>query len=115
MVEGLVSEPWLPGFDSRAVHTRSISGLFAIEFMHFKSRSLHLVFSDGNRQGLQGYLLTISAWFDGSEIPFDIDKCHVLQVRTKNMKFNYKMCDSASVGFLLSYLLSSLTVSSAEK
>ncbi len=37
VVKGLVSEPWLPGLDSRAVHARSVSGLFAIEAMYFKS------------------------------------------------------------------------------
>ncbi len=49
------------------------------------------VISDRDRQSLQDNLNKISAWFARWEIPFNIKKCHILQVGTRNLKYDYEM------------------------
>ncbi len=49
------------------------------------------VISDCDRQSLQKDLLKISAWSDKWEMPFSINKCHILQVGTRNKKYEYEM------------------------
>lgn len=49
------------------------------------------VLSDENREGFLD-LHTISAWSDAWESPYHIDKCQVLQFRTKSYKFYCIMC-----------------------
>ncbi len=44
------------------------------------------VISDRERQSLQEDLRKISAWSDRWEMPFNVNKCHILQVGTKNKK-----------------------------
>ncbi len=46
------------------------------------------VISDRDRQSLQEDLRKISAWSDGWEMPFNVNKCHILGVGTKNKKKN---------------------------
>ncbi len=40
---------------------------------------------------LQEDLSKISAWSDKWEMPFNVNKCHILQVGTRNRKYEYKM------------------------
>ncbi len=47
--------------------------------------------TDENRQTLQEDLSKISVWSDRWEMPFNVDKCQVLQVGTRNKKFDYEM------------------------
>ncbi len=47
--------------------------------------------SDRDRQRLQEDLHKISAWFDRWEMPFNVNKCHILQVGTRNQKYEYEM------------------------
>ncbi len=47
--------------------------------------------SDHDRQGLQDDLCKISTWYDEWEMPFNVKKCHVLQVGTRNLKNHYEM------------------------
>ncbi len=49
------------------------------------------VLTDDDRQSLQEDLHKISAWSDRWEMPFNVGKCQVLQVGTRNMKFDYEM------------------------
>ncbi len=49
------------------------------------------VLTDDNRHSLQEDLHKILAWSDRWEMPFNVDKCQVLQVGTRDMKFDYKM------------------------
>ncbi len=51
----------------------------------------NLVHTGKDRQSLQEDLHKISAWSDIWEIPFNVDKCQVLQVGTRNKKFDYEM------------------------
>ncbi len=51
------------------------------------------VLTDEDRQSLQEDLHKTSAWSDRWEVPFNVDKCHVLQVGTRNKKFDYEMRD----------------------
>ncbi len=48
------------------------------------------VLTDEDRQSLQEDLHKISVWSDRWEMPFNVDKCHVHQVRTRNKKFDYE-------------------------
>jgi len=50
------------------------------------------VISDCDRQSLQEDLLKISAWSDRWNMPFNVNKCHILQVGTRNPKYDYEMC-----------------------
>ncbi len=47
--------------------------------------------SDRGRQSLQEDLRKISAWSDKWEMPFNVNKCHILQVGTINNKYEYEM------------------------
>ncbi len=49
------------------------------------------VLADEDRQSLQEYLHKISVWSDGWAMPFNVDKCQVLQVGTRIKKFDYEM------------------------
>ncbi len=49
------------------------------------------VISDRDRQSLQDYLNKISAWSARWEMPFNVKKCHILQVSTRNLKYVYEM------------------------
>ncbi len=40
---------------------------------------------------LQGDLRKISEWSQRWEMPFNVNKCQILQVGTKNQKFEYEM------------------------
>ncbi len=50
------------------------------------------VHTDEDRQSLQEDSHKISVWSDRWEMPFNVDKCQVLQVGTRNKKFDYEMC-----------------------
>ncbi len=47
----------------------------------------NLIISDRDRQSLQEDLCNISTWFDGWEMPFNVNKCHIPQMRTRNKKY----------------------------
>ncbi len=49
------------------------------------------VFIEEDRQSLQENMHKNSAWSNRWEMPFTVDKCQVLQVGTRNMKFDYEM------------------------
>ncbi len=49
------------------------------------------VLTEEDRQTLQEDFHKISAWSDGWDVPFNVNKCRVLQVGTRNKKFNYEM------------------------
>ncbi len=49
------------------------------------------VISDRDRQSLQDNLNKISAWSARWEMPFNIKKCHILQIGTRNIKYDYEM------------------------
>ncbi len=49
--------------------------------------------SDSDRQSLQDDLNKISEWSERWEMPFNVKKCHILQVGTRNLKYDYEMCD----------------------
>ncbi len=49
------------------------------------------VISDCDRQSLQDDLNKISAWSARWEMPFNVKKCHILQVGTRNLKYDYEM------------------------
>ncbi len=49
------------------------------------------VISDRDRQSLQDDFNKISAWSARWEMPFNVKKCHILQVGTTNIKYDYEM------------------------
>ncbi len=49
------------------------------------------VISDRDTQRLQEDLRKISEWSDRWEMPFNVNKCHILQVGTRNKKYEYEM------------------------
>ncbi len=49
------------------------------------------VISDRDSQSLQDDLNKISAWSARWEMPFNVKKCHILQVGTRNLKYDYEM------------------------
>ncbi len=49
------------------------------------------VISDCDWQSLQDDLSKISGWSARWEMPFNIKKCHILQVGTRNLKYDYEM------------------------
>ncbi len=49
------------------------------------------VISDCDRLSLQEDLRKISAWSDRWKMPFNVNKCHILQVGAKNNKYEYEM------------------------
>ncbi len=49
------------------------------------------VISDSARQSLQDDVSKISAWTEGWKMPFNIKKCHILQVGTRNLKYDYEI------------------------
>ncbi len=49
------------------------------------------VISDRDRQSIQDDLNKISAWSARWEMPFNVKKCHILQVGTRNLKYDYEM------------------------
>ncbi len=49
------------------------------------------VISDCDRQSLQEDFRKISAWSYRWEMPFNINKCHILQEGTRNKKYEYEM------------------------
>ncbi len=46
------------------------------------------VISGRDRQSLQDDLSKISAWSARLEMPFNVKKCHILQVGTRNLKYD---------------------------
>ncbi len=55
------------------------------------TKIVNSVISDRDRQSLQEDLRKISAWSDRWEMPFNVNKCHILQVGTRNKKYEYEM------------------------
>ncbi len=49
------------------------------------------VIFDRDRQSLEDDLNKISAWSARWEMPFNVNKCHILQVGTRNLKYDYEM------------------------
>ncbi len=49
------------------------------------------VILDRDRQSLQEDLRKISAWSDKCEMTFNVNKCHFLQVGTRNQNYEYEM------------------------
>ncbi len=49
------------------------------------------VISDRDRQSFQDDLHKISAWSARWEMSFNVKKCHILQMRTRNLKYDYEM------------------------
>ncbi len=49
------------------------------------------IISDRDRQSLQDDLNKISAWSARWEMPFNVKKCHILQVGIRNPKYGYEM------------------------
>jgi hypothetical protein len=49
------------------------------------------IITDHDRISLQEDLNKISEWSHRWEMPFNVNKCHILQVGTRNQKFNYEM------------------------
>ncbi len=103
VVKGFNSE-WAPV--SSGVHQGSVLGpvLFIIYindldagFNHRinkfadDTKSGNSVLTDEDRQSFQEDLHKISVWSDRWEMPFNVDKCQVLQVETRNKKFDYEM------------------------
>ncbi len=54
-------------------------------------KSRNSVISDCDRQGLQDNLSKIPAWSARWEMLSNTKKCHILQVGTRNLKYDYKM------------------------
>ncbi len=49
------------------------------------------VILDRDRQSFQEDLQKVSAWSDRWEMPFNVNKCYIFKVRTRNHKYEYKM------------------------
>ncbi len=49
------------------------------------------VISNRDRQSLQDNLNKISAWFARWEMPFNVKKCHIRHMGTRNLKYDYEM------------------------
>ncbi len=49
------------------------------------------VISDSDRQSLQDDLNKISSWSARREMPFNVKKYYILQVGTRNLKYDYEM------------------------
>ncbi len=47
--------------------------------------------TDHDRMSLHEDLRKISEWSERWEIPFNVNKCHILQIGTRNQKFEYEM------------------------
>ncbi len=52
------------------------------------------IITDHDRMNLQEDLRMISKWSQRWEIPFNVNKCHILQVGARNKKFEYEMNDT---------------------
>ncbi len=65
------------------VGLNSCISIFADDTKIFNS-----VLTDEDRQRLQDDLHINSAWSDRWEMNFNVDKCQVLQIGTRNMKFD---------------------------
>ncbi len=68
-----------------------------VRLINFISRSAddtiiwNTIFDDRERLNLQENLRKISEWSERWEMPFNVNQCHVLQVGTRNRKFDYEM------------------------
>ncbi len=49
------------------------------------------IITDHDNVSLQEDLRKISEWYQRWEMPFNANKCHVLQIGTRNQKFDYEM------------------------
>ncbi len=49
------------------------------------------IVDDRDRLNQQEDLRKISQWWDRWEMPFSVNKCHILHVGTRNQKFDYEM------------------------
>ncbi len=49
------------------------------------------VISNSDRQSLQEDLNKFSAWSDRCKMPFNVNRCHIFQVGTRNQKYEYEM------------------------
>ncbi len=63
---------------------------FIAKFTH-DTKIGNSVISDCDRKSLQEDLHKISAWFDRCEMPFNVIKCRILQVGTRNQKYGTEM------------------------
>ncbi len=54
------------------------------------------IITDHDRMSLQEVLRKISEWSQRWEMPFTVNKCHVLQVSTRNHEFHYEMNSTES-------------------
>ncbi len=52
------------------------------------------VITDRDRMSLQEDLRRISEWSQRWEMPFNVNKCQILQVGTRNQNFEYEMNDT---------------------
>ncbi len=57
----------------------------------FNTKIGNSIISDQNRMSLQEDLRKISEWSQRSEMPFNVNKCHVLQIVTRNQKCDYEV------------------------
>ncbi len=48
------------------------------------------IINDHERMSLQEHLRKISGWSQRWEMPFNVNKCHILQVSTRNKNLNTK-------------------------
>ena len=53
----------------------------------------NFVISDSYKQRLQEDLCKISAWSDRWEMPFNVNKYHILQVGIRNQKYENEMSE----------------------
>ncbi len=49
------------------------------------------IISDCARESLQENLRKISVWSERWEMPFNVNKCHIFQLGTRHLKFEYEM------------------------
>ncbi len=55
------------------------------------TKIVNSVISSRDRQSLQDDLNKISSWSARWEMPFKVKKCHILEVGTRNLKYDYEM------------------------
>ncbi len=63
---------------------------FILKFVDDKKIGNFIV-DERDRLNLQEDLRKISQWSERWEMPFNVNKCHILHVGTRNHKFDYEM------------------------
>ncbi len=58
------------------------------------TKIVNSIITDHDRMSLQEELRKISEWSQRWIMPFNVNKCHILQVGTRNQKFDYEMNDT---------------------